>query len=73
MEIQIRTIAMDMWASLEHKLCYHKEVDSQTNLELRRIANVVGNIDDNMEEIIEKSRNLVAEKGKKKVRKKEKA
>ena len=72
-EIQIRTIAMDMWASLEHKLCYHKEVDSQTNLELRRIANVVGNIDDNMEEIIEKSRNLVAEKGTNKVRKKEKA
>ncbi|MDD5827395.1 MAG: hypothetical protein PUD25_06510 [Bacilli bacterium] len=70
-EIQIRTIAMDMWASLEHKLCYHKEVDSRTNLELKRIANVVGNIDESMEEIIKKSRNLVAQKSKKKVRKKE--
>lgn len=70
-EIQVRTIAMDMWASLEHKLCYHKEVDSRTNLELKRIANVVGNIDESMEEIIKKSRNLVAQKSKKKVRKKE--
>ena len=57
--------------SLEHKLCYHKEVDSRTNLELKRIANVVGNIDESMEEIIKKSRNLVAQKSKKKVRKKE--
>lgn len=26
-EIQLRTIAMDFWASLEHQLCYKKECD----------------------------------------------
>ena len=67
-EVQIRTIAMDMWASLEHKLCYHKEVDTHTKLELRRLANVVSFIDNNMEEMIGKSRELVALKKKQKVR-----
>ena len=67
-EVQIRTIAMDMWASLEHKLCYHKEVDTHTKLELRRLANVVSFIDNNMEEMIVKSRELVALKKKQKVR-----
>lgn len=67
-EIQVRTIAMDMWASLEHKLCYHKEVDTHTKLELRRLANVVSFIDNNMEEMIGKSRELVALKKKQKVR-----
>ena len=70
-EIQIRTIAMDMWASLEHKLCYHKEVDMPTKLELKRIANVVEGIDGNMEKIISQSRNLVAQKNKQRVRKRE--
>lgn len=26
-ELQFRTISMDWWASLEHKICYKKEVD----------------------------------------------
>ena len=67
-EVQIRTIAMDMWASLEHKLCYHKEVDTHTKLELRRLANVVTFIDNNMEDMIGKSRELVEAKKKRKVR-----
>ena len=33
-EIQLRTIAMDFWASLEHKLRYKKDIDPKTAEEL---------------------------------------
>ncbi len=29
-EVQIRTVAMDLWASLEHKIYYKKEIDEET-------------------------------------------
>ena len=28
-EVQLRTIAMDFWASLEHKLRYKKDIDTR--------------------------------------------
>ncbi len=34
-EVQMRTIAMDFWASLEHKIRYKKEIDDE---ELERIS-----------------------------------
>lgn len=34
-EIQIRTIAMDFWASLEHELRYKKELDASDDLMIR--------------------------------------
>ena len=43
-------------------------MDTHTKLELRRLANVVSFIDNNMEEMIVKSRELVALKKKQKVR-----
>ena len=33
-EVQIRTIAMDFWASLEHKLCYKKDLPEELNRQL---------------------------------------
>ena len=38
-EIQLRTIAMDFWASLEHKLQYKKDIDDDGSLfqELKRM------------------------------------
>jgi putative GTP pyrophosphokinase len=33
-EVQLRTIAMDFWASLEHKLRYKKELPADTLAEL---------------------------------------
>ena len=33
-EVQLRTIAMDFWASLEHKLRYKKDIDSDIADEL---------------------------------------
>lgn len=35
-EVQMRTIAMDFWASLEHKLRYKKDLDKET---LERLSN----------------------------------
>lgn len=55
-EIQLRTIAMDMWASLEHKLCYQKEVDPIISSKLKDIAIQTTQIDHNMEQMIQISR-----------------
>ena len=49
-EIQIRTIAMDFWASLEHKIYYKlegKTPDSISN-ELKECAEMISVLDDKM-------------------------
>ena len=52
-EIQIRTLAMDFWASLEHKLRYKKEMDMQVREEiagsLQSAADTCYELDQNME------------------------
>lgn len=49
-EIQIRTVAMDFWASLEHKIYYKFEGNAPASLqaELRACADVVDMLDDKM-------------------------
>ncbi len=59
-EVQIRTIAMDFWASLEHKLRYKKAIENaeEISIELKKCADSISMIDDRMQEIrhmIEKS------------------
>ena len=46
-EIQIRTMAMDFWASLEHKMKYKtdKEVNKKTSKELVNYAKIVNRMD----------------------------
>ncbi len=46
-EVQIRTIAMDFWASLEHHLKYKQEVPNQEAIadELKNIADVIHDTD----------------------------
>ena len=46
-EIQIRTVAMDFWASLEHKMKYKKDLkDSKSiEIELKECADVIANTD----------------------------
>ncbi|WP_227982730.1 GTP pyrophosphokinase [Nocardia spumae] len=50
-EIQIRTIAMDFWASLEHKIHYKYSGEVPPNLrgDLARAAEVAGQLDEKME------------------------
>ena len=49
-EVQLRTIAMDFWASLEHQLHYKTDFDSKDELadELRRCAETISQTDNDM-------------------------
>ena len=52
-EIQIRTIAMDFWASLEHQLKYKKEIPEQQEIiaRLKKCADTIAETDMSMLEI----------------------
>jgi len=52
-EIQIRTIAMDLWASLEHQLRYKniEDVPEGIDEELLECANEISKIDEKMQDI----------------------
>ena len=57
-EIQFRTMAMDFWASLEHKIRYKKELElcstEEIEAELKECADVSNMLDDKMQVIKEK-------------------
>ncbi len=46
-EIQIRTLAMDFWARIDHRLCYKKEVKSSKSIQkdLREYAEIISRVD----------------------------
>lgn len=46
-EVQLRTMAMDFWASMEHRVCYKKNPDNREELEreFRRYAQVLEDIE----------------------------
>ena len=54
-EVQIRTVAMDFWASLEHKLRYKKSIPAdhaqQIAQQLLACAKIIGQMDDQMLDI----------------------
>lgn len=52
-EVQLRTISMDWWASLEHKICYKKDIDKYPEMgsDLRACANIAACLDEKMESI----------------------
>lgn len=58
-EVQFRTIAMDFWASLDHKLKYKKNVKNPELIasELKKCADVISGVDVRMQEI----RNMIEE------------
>lgn len=55
-ELQFRTIAMDFWASLEHKLKYKKDVENADEImeQLKRCADSIGTLDYEMQDIRDK-------------------
>ena len=57
-EVQIRTIAMDFWASLDHQLKYKKQLDAQEaaeiGAELKKCADVIAETDCKMLSIRQK-------------------
>ncbi|MBE6740652.1 MAG: GTP pyrophosphokinase family protein [Ruminococcaceae bacterium] len=54
-EIQLRTIAMDVWASLEHQLRYKKENEftTQMAMELKKCAQLSAELDSRMDALRE--------------------
>lgn len=59
-EIQMRTIAMDFWASLEHKLRYKKNLDPRLAEELKSCAEESAKLDEKMLRIRERIANAKA-------------
>jgi len=60
-EVQLRTIAMDFWASLEHQLHYKTDFDGKDELvdELRRCVETISKTDSDMMRIRSKMEELV--------------
>ena len=52
-EVQLRTIAMDFWASLEHKMKYKKDIKNAEEIfeELRLCADIIAKTDNKMQNI----------------------
>ena len=52
-EVQFRTISMDFWASVDHKLKYKKELKSpeEVGARLKKCADTLSQLDEEMEEI----------------------
>lgn len=52
-EVQLRTIAMDFWASLEHKLRYKKNIEEPEKVmqELKECADIISDTDKRMQRI----------------------
>ncbi len=52
-EVQFRTIAMDFWASLEHKMRYKKDIENAEDIarELKLCADAINTIDYRMQDI----------------------
>lgn len=55
-EVQIRTIAMDFWASLEHQLRYKKDIENTEDIskDLKECAETIAKTDLKMQEIRER-------------------
>lgn len=54
-EIQLRTIAMDYWASIEHQLCYKKPENehAERREELKEIADILDTVEERMENMMQ--------------------
>ena len=54
-EVQLRTIAMDFWATLEHSIKYKKDVENADEIvnELKKCADLIAETDLKMQSINE--------------------
>ena len=67
-EVQIRTIGMDFWSSLEHKLKYKSQAVIEDDLrhDLTKCAETIANVDRKMEEIYNRIKTYEDEEGEEK-------
>lgn len=66
-EVQIRTIAMNFWASLEHQIHYKKQLENSQELgeEMRQCAEIIHDTDVRMQ-MIQRKMHLASEESEKK-------
>ena len=62
-EVQIRTIAMDFWASLEHQLKYKRDINDEKSIvaQLKECADVIAHTDEKMLNIRKHIENMTPE------------
>ena len=55
-EVQIRTVAMNFWASLEHQIRYKKDIEDAENItkELKECADIIAVTDEKMQKLKDK-------------------
>ena len=53
-EIQLRTLAMDFWADLDHRLCYKRECKEVSEIQnnLREYAEIISRVDGQMNRLL---------------------
>lgn len=61
-EVQLRTIAMDFWASLEHKLRYKKNIDTEETEMIERELLICSKISADLDKRMEEIRNRIESK-----------
>lgn len=51
MEIQLRTMSMDLWASMEHRICYKgsQKLEEKAAQEFKEYAEYLKNMEEEME------------------------
>ena len=59
-EVQLRTVAMDFWASLEHDLRYktNRKIPEEMGREMREAADRIAEIDEEMQQLYKKMETL---------------
>ena len=67
-ELQVRTIIKDFWANLEHILCYKKKTNFNTRKQLKKIADILNEIELDMEELAQKIISQIKNKRKCKIK-----
>ena len=55
-EIQLRTLAMDLWASMEHRICYKGEIPDETTDAFTRYSNELSEMERRMKHHLDEIR-----------------
>lgn len=55
-EIQFRTLAMDLWASMEHRICYKGRTPDDTAYAFKQYSNELSDMERKMKHLLDESR-----------------
>lgn len=55
-EIQLRTLAMDLWASMEHRICYKGEIPDETTNAFIQYSNELSKMERHMKHLLDEIR-----------------